>query len=210
MQAERGQRGGLAVAENAEHAAFLAQAVGVEVEDFRQFFFRVGAGAGGGSVTLPLISASSLSRSAALFFGLGAGVAAGSGATAAGLVSSAGTSEPFGCAFDLIQVSSVVAASSGSMAMMRSAVSVNIGRVFAFCTQSGCCLAPTGQLKMANATTASRKPRTAPKTKPRERSSAPILESRIASDSLTVNSETMMSVAKNTIAAATACNTTAL
>ena len=48
-------------------------------------------------------------------------------------------------------------------------------------------------------------PRATPKTKPSVRSSAPILLSRIASDSLTVNSETRISVAKNTIAAAAAC-----
>ena len=96
------------------------------------------------------------------------------------------------------------------MATIRSAVSVSTGRVLAFLTHSGCCFSATSQLKMAKATTASRKPRAAPNTKPSERSSAPILLSRIASDSRTVNSETMISVTKNTSAAAAAWAMTSL
>src|SRR5208337_3861857 len=107
--------------------------------------------------------------------------------------------------FDLIQVSIVAAASSGSKATILSAVLVRTGRVLAFFTHSGCCFSETSQLKIANATTASRKPRATPKRRPSVRSRAPILLSRIASESRTVNNETTISVAKNTIAAATAC-----
>ena len=121
--------------------------------------------------------------------------------------SSAGAAAAF---FALIQPSIVLAASSGSMAMILSAVSVSAGRVLAVLTHSGCCFSATSQLKIEKAMTASRKPRAAPNRKPSERSSAPILLSRIASDSLTVNSETMISVTKNTAAAETAWATISL
>ena len=104
----------------------------------------------------------------------------------------------------------VAAASSGSKATIRSAVSVRIGRVLAFLTHSGCCFSETSQLKMAKATTARRNPLATPNTNPSVRSRAPILLSRIASERRTVNSETMINVTKNTIAAAAAWAMTSL
>ena len=208
------------MAEDAEHAAFLAQPVGVEIERIgwpSRFRHREGAGGGrGGSGDLAVDRARracrcrrrrACERRRSCGARRRAPAARSSGSSAARVrPRRRARRRPFGAVFDLIQVSSVVAASSGSIAMMRSAVSISTGRVLAFCTHSGCCLSPTSQLKIAKATTASRKPRAAPNTKPSERSSAPILESRIASESRTVNSDTTISVAKNTTAAATACS----
>ncbi len=136
--------------------------------------------------------------------GAGAGAGDGAGAASAALFSSGGSSAATPAFFDLIQPSIVEAASSGSIAITRLAVSISAGRVFAVFTHSGCCFSATSQLKIEKATTPSRKPRAAPNRNPSERSSAPILLSRIASDRRTVNRDTTISVTKNTAAAETA------
>src|SRR4051794_22943164 len=69
VQPERGNRRRVRMAEDAEHPAFLAEAVGVEIECFavRHGLAGVGnaaGGAGAGSGTLLLISASSFCLSA--------------------------------------------------------------------------------------------------------------------------------------------------
>src|SRR5271165_3707179 len=233
VQAERDDRRGIGMAEDAENAAFLVQPVFIEIDagggarlaggagrrENHCFGTAAGAaGAGKGTFLLMIASSFCLSRvelgavAASAFFWPG-GAAAG----AAGLVVSGAADSSLGSSFvgrmfprDLIQASMVDAASSGSRATILSAVSVSTGRVLAFFTHSGCCLSDTSQLKIANATTARRKPRATPNTRPRVRSRAPILLSRIASDSRTVTNDTTISVAKNTIAAAIACATMSL
>ena len=181
VQAERDDRRRVGVAEDPEDAAFLVQAVlveidagiGVRVRPRRTHCF------GAAGTGRPLISASSFCLSvrdvegaAASGFlcttcGLAAGGVAGfDSGRRARLVVDRLLVRRSDVPRDLIQASIVVAASSGNRATILSAVSVRIGRVFAVFTHSGCCLSATSQLKIANATTASRKPRATPNTKP--------------------------------------------
>ena len=119
-------------------------------------------------------------------------------------------SAPLAAVLDLIQLSSVAAASSGSMAMMRSAVSVSIGRVLAVCTHSRLLLVADQPVEDGEGDHGEQKSPRGPEHETERTVERADLGIEIASESLTVNSETTMRVAKNTTAAATACNTTAL
>ena len=79
------------------------------------------------------------------------------------------------------------------MVMSELPVLSSIGRVFAFAAHSGI-LPCASQDRKTQPITQSRRPRPAPNTKPRVRSSAPMRESRIRSEIFTVMTETTISV----------------
>ena len=89
---------------------------------------------------------------------------------------------------------------SGSALKIAVLASFKTGRKRASLSMSGWDFSPTKVSKNMKATTAIKRPRAAPKNRPRVRSSVPIAESRISSDSFVVISDTKTKVTKKTAA----------
>src|SRR5580698_1168342 len=213
---KRGDGSGFGMAENAEHAAFLAERVAFQIGVFQIEgagirLLRFGAV---GRAFLAVHRASlltgyhrtagfsisflRLSRAGLLYPSPDAGVA-----WSASVCSSSSL-------FFLNLFKMVFSGSSGKSAINQSPVPCRTTRDFAPVTQSGRCLSGTSQVKNRKATTTISKPRASPNRKPSVRSSAPIRESRIMSEILTVMTETTIRVPTKTPATTTRLATVSL
>ena len=184
VQAERGDGGGLGMAEDAEHAAFLAQRVAFEIVlqidrtgvsvrlrgvDREWVLHRVHRASlvwrrSHVPAGLPSISCLRPSRAGFAVAIAGRGLPARrQSARRRGL-------------FFLNLFKMVFSGSSGKSDISQSPVPCSTIRDLALVTQSGRCLSGTSQVKNRKATTTISRPRASPNRKPRVRSSAPIRE----------------------------------
>src|SRR5262245_14764762 len=186
VQAKRGNRGCIRMTENAEYAAFLAQAVAVSFQVhvshvLRLFLhYRV----------LPAL-----------------GWAGGNSERWSGLLSGVSWSSSFGL-FSLFKM--VLSGSSGNIDISHCPVFCSTSFDLALRTQSGWLRSGTSQAKNRNATTTMISPRPSPKRKPSVRSRAPTRLSSTMSEMRAVMMETISRVARNTPPAETAAATVSL
>ncbi len=193
VQAERGDRGGVGMAEDAEHAALLAQPVVVGIAE-------------GGSV---MVIGSRSFQCSIPFVSSNCCIPPGSNGHnpvrairqvcefacrsdgASGVSVSSGLGR-----FNLFKM--VLSGSSGNMDISHCPVPARTTRDFALFTHSGWLRSGTSQVKNKNATTTMTKPRASPNKKPSVRSSAPTRLSSTMSEIRTVRIETTMRVPRKT------------
>src|SRR6476646_11726814 len=179
MQAKRGDRGRIRVAENAEHPAFLTQSVGIWIE-LRSI----------GHTHEVLRGVVHCYR-----VPLALGCVNGKSERWSGLVSGASWSSGFGF-FSLFKM--VLSGSSGNIDISHCPVVCSTPFDLAPRTQSGWLRSGTNQAKNKKATTTMIRPRPSPRRKPSVRSSAPTRLSRTMSEMRAVIIETMSSVPRKT------------
>src|SRR5664280_2614567 len=180
VQAERGDGGGVGMAENAEHAAFFAQPVGIRIE----------FGACGLHEVLRL-----LLHRYRVPLGLVPVPGAGRSDFWSGPLSGGSWSSGF-CRFNRFKM--VLSGSSGNMDINHCPVLCNTTFDLALLTHSGWLRSGTSQAKNRKATTTMISPRPSPNRKPSVRSSAPTRLSSTMSEMRTVMTETTSRVIRNT------------
>src|SRR5262245_33002245 len=172
MQPERRDGGGVRMAEDAEHAAFLAQPVAVEIGKA----FHAAAHPAFHHLAVRTAGRPRSERSPG-------GASCGSW-----------SSPPFG-RFNRFKM--VLSGSSGNIDISQAPVPLSTTFDLASRTQVGWLFSGTSQAKNRKATTTMTRPRASPNRKPSVRSSAPMRLSSTMSEILMVKIDTMMSVPRN-------------